>query len=89
MKPKTKQTNQLANDSNNDTSSDNIQPNTKPETCTEQPSKDFVCGSAVCSCETVNPIDMCNHCISVHKTVRFVCDSNRCHKVYNSINGYT
>ena len=88
-KPKTKQTNQLANDSNNDTSSDNIQPNTKPETCTEQPSKDFVCNSATCSYKTVNLTDMHNHCISVHKTVRFVCDSNGCHKVYNSINGYT
>ena len=88
-KPKTKQTNRLANDSNNDTSSDNIQPNTKLETCTEQPSKDFVCNSATCSYKTVNLTNMHNHCISVHKTVRFVCDSNGCHKVYNSINGYT
>ena len=79
----------MADDSNNDTSSDNIQPNTKLETCTEQPSKDFVCNSATCSYKTVNPTDMHNHCISVHKTVRFVCDSNGCHKVYNSINGYT
>ena len=32
---------------------------------------------------------MHNHCISVHKTVGFVCDSNGCHKVYNLVNGYT
>ena len=88
-KPKTKQTNRLADDSNNDTSSDNIQPNTKPETCTEQPSKDFVRNSAMCSYKAVNLTDMHNHCISVHNTVRFVCDSNSCNKVYNSINGYT
>ena len=88
-KPKTRQTNRLDDDSNSDKSSYNIKPNTKPETYTQQPSKDFVCNSATCNYMTANPTNMHNHCIAVHKTVRFVCDWNECHKVYNSINGYT
>ena len=88
-KPKTRQTNRLDDDSNRDKSSDDIKPNTKLETCTQQSSKDFVCNSATCNYTKANPTDVHNHCIAVHKTVRFVCDSNGCHKVYNSINGYT
>ena len=87
-KLKTRKTNRFEDDSNSDKSSDNIKPTTKPETST-QASKDFVCNSAMCNYSMANPTDMHNHCIAVHKTVGFVCDSNGCHKVYNSINGYT